>query len=175
MEDQLQSLGDNFVWIEAGSRSRNGMRAGARGTRSLVLSDAQAIVEQVPLIKSMSPNVDGRFQVVYGGKNWVTQFRGDSPEFTETRRWPMRLGTFFTSADVDAAAPVCVLGQTTVDNLFGIDDPTGKLIRGSRAPLQGHWRTSCEGIFCYGTGSRRRHHHAYHNGSEEDHRHILAG
>jgi len=68
IEDQLQSLGDNFVWIEAGSRARNGMRAGARGTRSLVLNDAVSIVEQVPMIKSMSPNVDGHVQVVYGGE-----------------------------------------------------------------------------------------------------------
>ncbi len=136
IEDQLQGLGDNFVWIEAGSRSRNGMRAGARGTRSLVLSDAQAIVEQVPLIKSMSPNVDGHIQVVYGGENWLTQFRGVSPEFTEIRRWPMRLGTFFTEADVDGAAPVCVLGQTVVDNLFGMEDPTGKTIRAQGLPCK---------------------------------------
>lgn len=136
IEDQLQSLGDNFVWIEAGSRSRNGMRAGARGTRSLVLSDAQAIVEQVPLIKIMSPNVDGHLQVVYGGENWLTQFRGVSPEFTEIRRWPMRLGTFFTAADVDAANSVCVLGQTIVDNLFGFDDPTGKTIRAQGLPCK---------------------------------------
>src|SRR5581483_9626935 len=66
IEDQLQSLGDNFIWIEAGSRLRNGMRAGSRGTRSLILQDARAIMEQVPLIKQMTPNVDGRVQVVYG-------------------------------------------------------------------------------------------------------------
>jgi putative ABC transport system permease protein len=136
IEDQLQSLGDNFVWIEAGSRSRNGMRAGARGSRSLVLNDAYAIFEQVPSIKSMSPNVDGHLQVVYGGENWATQFRGVSPEFVQIRSWPMRLGTFFTAADVEAAVPVCVLGQTVVDNLFGIDDPTGKTIRVQSLPCK---------------------------------------
>ena len=136
IEDQLQSLGDNFVWIEAGSRTRNGIRAGARGSRSLVLNDAHAIVEQVPLIKSMSPNVDGHIQVVYGGENWATQFRGVSPEFTQIRRWPLRLGTFFTTADVDAAVPVCVLGQTVVENLFGMDDPTGKTIRVQNLPCK---------------------------------------
>jgi len=136
IEDQLQSLGDNFVWIEAGSRARNGMRAGARGTRSLVLNDAHAIIEQVPPIKSMSPNVDGRMQVVYGGENWATQFRGVSPEFIEIRKWPMRLGAFFTAADVEAAVPVCVLGQTVIENLFGLDDPTGKTIRVQGVPCK---------------------------------------
>ena len=136
IEDQLQSLGDNFVWIEAGSRARNGMRAGARGSRTLVLSDAHAIVEQVPLIKSMSPNVDGHVQVVYGGENWATQYRGVTPEFLQIRRWPMRLGTFFTAADVDAAVPVCVLGQTVVENLFGVDDPTGRTVRVQGLPCK---------------------------------------
>ena len=134
VEDQLKSLGDNFIWVEAGSRSRNGIRNGARGTRSLVLGDAQAIVEQVPLIQRLSPNVDGRVQVVYGGENWVTTYRGVSPDFLQVRRWDLRLGEFFTQADVDHASPICVLGQTVVDNLFGADDPVGKVVRVQNLP-----------------------------------------
>jgi putative ABC transport system permease protein len=136
VEDQLKNLGDNFIWIEAGSRSHNGIRNGARGTRSLVLADAEAIVEQVPLIQRLSPNVDGRLQVVYGGENWYTQFRGVSPDFLKVRRWDLRLGEFFTQADVDHASPVCVLGQTIVDNLFALDDPIGKIVRVQGLPCQ---------------------------------------
>jgi putative ABC transport system permease protein len=109
---------------------------GSRGTRSLILSDARAIVEQVPLIKSMSPNVDGHIQVVYGGENWATQSRGVTPEFLEIRRWNLRLGTFFAAADVEADAPVCVLGQTVVENLFGNEDPMGKIIRMQSLPCK---------------------------------------
>ena len=129
VEDQLKSLGDNFVWVEAGSRNRNGIRNGARGTRSLVLSDAQAITAQVPLIQRLTPNVDGRLQIIYGQQNWATTFRGVTPEFLPIRRWDLSAGEFFTQADVDHASPVCVLGQTVVDNLFGIDDPIGKTVR----------------------------------------------
>ena len=136
LEDQLLSLGDNFVWVEAGSRMRNGMRAGSRGSRTLVLNDAYAIVEQVPLIKSMSPNVDGHIQVVYGGENWSTMYRGVTPEFLQIRRWTLRAGTFFTMAEVEAAVPVCVLGQTVIDNLFGIEDPLGKTVRVQSLPCK---------------------------------------
>ncbi|PYX38899.1 MAG: multidrug ABC transporter substrate-binding protein [Acidobacteria bacterium] len=129
IEDQLQSLGDNFVWIEAGSRTHNGMRLGSRGTRSLVLADAYAILEQVPTIKLAVPNVDGQIQVVYGGENWATSYRGVTPEFLQVRRWTVAHGSFFTSADVDNAAMVCVLGHTVVENLFGDEDPIGKTIR----------------------------------------------
>src|ERR1700687_5347809 len=96
IEKQLQSLGDNFIWIEAGSRARNGIRYGARADRTLILADATAIAEQIPLIKSMSPNSDGRTQVVYQGENWATMFRGVTPVFRQIRRWNMRLGAFFT-------------------------------------------------------------------------------
>src|SRR5581483_8010862 len=126
IQDQLQSLGDNFIWIEAGSRSRSGVRYGSRGSRSLITADAEAIREQVPLIKSISPNVDGHIQVVYAGQNWATFYRGVTPEFLQIRRWAIERGTFFTSSDVELSATVCVLGHTVVDNLFGTEDPIGK-------------------------------------------------
>ena len=31
-EEQLRNLGDNFVWVEAGSRAPNGVRTGTHGT-----------------------------------------------------------------------------------------------------------------------------------------------
>src|SRR5882724_9338459 len=89
VESQLQNLGDNFIWIEAGSRNRNGMRMGARGTRSLVRGDADAILEQVPMIKNVTPNVDGRVQVIYGNQNWATQYRGVTPNYLQVRRWDL--------------------------------------------------------------------------------------
>jgi putative ABC transport system permease protein len=84
----------------------------------------------------MSPNVDGSLQVIYEGENWATRFRGVTPEFLQIRRWNMRLGAFFTNADVDAGAPVCVLGQTVVDNLFGTEDPIGKTVRVTSMPCK---------------------------------------
>ncbi len=129
IEDQLRQLGDNFIWVEAGSRARSGVRVGSRGIKTLILNDAKAILEQVPSIKKVSPNVDGRVQVIYAGLNWGTFYRGVTPEFTEIRQWNVRRGAFFTAADVDSAAPVCVLGQTVVDNLFADEDPLDKTIR----------------------------------------------
>src|SRR5437667_12621414 len=99
--NSFKILGDSFIWIEAGSRARNGVRYGARGDRTLILGDATAIVGQVPLVKSMSPNADGHTQVVYAGENWVTMFRGVTPVFLQIRRWNMKLGAFFTEADVE--------------------------------------------------------------------------
>src|SRR5437763_10977204 len=56
-EEQLRSLGDNFVWVEAGSRAPSGVRTGTHGTKSLTLEDAEAILRDVPLMKRVTPNV----------------------------------------------------------------------------------------------------------------------
>ena len=55
VEQQLNNLGDNFVWVEAGGRAVNGVRTGTHDTTTLVESDAVAIKNQVSLIKSVSP------------------------------------------------------------------------------------------------------------------------
>ena len=41
-ENTLQDLGDNLVWIEAGSRNVAGVRTGTHGTTSLTIDDAEA-------------------------------------------------------------------------------------------------------------------------------------
>ncbi|HKV92002.1 MAG TPA: ABC transporter permease [Candidatus Angelobacter sp.] len=136
VEDQLSKVGDNLIWVEAGSRAVNGVRIGSRGTRTLVEGDVQAVLDQVPGVKSGTPNVDGHIQVVYGNLNWGTQYRGVSPEFFEIRKWEFRLGGNFTQDDVERNAPVCVLGQTVATSLFGDDDPLGKTINIQAVPFK---------------------------------------
>jgi putative ABC transport system permease protein len=136
VEDQLQSLGDNFIWIEAGSRAVNGVRMGSRGTRSLVEADAEAILKQVSNIRAMSPNVDGHIQVIYGNTNWSTHYRGVTPEYLEIRRWSVQSGNFFTDDDVKRNAPVCVLGNTVAVNLFGPENPVDKTVRFQDLPCR---------------------------------------
>ena len=125
----LDDLGDNLVWLEAGSRNASGVRTGSHGMTTLLPSDADAIRAEVPLIAKVSENIDGRIQVIYGGNNWNTQFRGVSPEYPGIRRWQIARGEFFTDDDVQQAHTVIVIGDTVRRRLFGDDDPLGEQIR----------------------------------------------
>jgi putative ABC transport system permease protein len=128
-QEQLQSLGDNLVWIEAGSRNVNGVRSGTHGMTSLTMGDAQAILSQVSSIKSVSPNVDGTVVVASGNLNWTTHFRGITPEFLSIRSWEVSEGDPFTAEDVAHAANVCLIGQALRRQIFGEDNAVGKYIR----------------------------------------------
>jgi putative ABC transport system permease protein len=135
IQAQLVALGTNLIWIEAGGKNVNGVRTGNGSTKTLTVDDALAIANEVPGISSMSPNVDGRVQVVYGNQNWGTSFRGVSPEYLQIRRWDLSEGAPFTQQDVERATNVCLVGDTVAQTLFPHDDPVGKTIRVSNLPF----------------------------------------
>jgi putative ABC transport system permease protein len=128
-EQQLQNLGDNLVWVEAGSRNVNGVRSGSHGMTTLTMEDAEAILHEVPFIKSVSPQVDGNVLVASGKLNWTTHYRGVTPEFLEIRRWGLAEGEPFTREDVDHVANVVLIGQTVRQQLFGAEEAVGRETR----------------------------------------------
>jgi len=129
LEEQLNALGENLVQIEAGSRNINGVRSGTHGMNTLTVEDAQAILREVPLIKSASPHVDSKVSVAFGNRNWTTQYRGVAPEYLEIKRWQLAEGVAFTDEQVEQAANVCVIGQTVRDQLFGPEKAVGQDMR----------------------------------------------
>ncbi len=131
-EQRLQNLGDNLVWIEAGSRNVNGVRSGTHGMTSLTMQDAEAIQQGVPFIKSVSPNVDGSLLVIGPNRNWTTHYRGVTPAFFAIRHLAIAKGACFTRTDVEHVADVCLIGPTVGQKLFGSADPVGQHVRINR-------------------------------------------
>jgi putative ABC transport system permease protein len=136
VQQQLNNLGDNFVWIEAGGRAVNGVRTGTHDTITLTVADAIAMKNQISIIKAVSPNVDDPVQVIYGNQNWHTSYRGVSPEYFDIKRWYVDQGAVFSEDDVDRAADVCLIGRTVRDYLFGAEDPIGKVVRIANLPFK---------------------------------------
>jgi putative ABC transport system permease protein len=128
-EAELQSLGDNLVWVEAGARNINGVRNGAHGNTSLTLDDAEAMKREVKLLKRVSPQIDGTVQVIYGNRNWNTRYRGETPDYLAIKRWNVALGAPFSDEDVRQSASKILIGETVRAQLFGIDNPVGRLVR----------------------------------------------
>jgi putative ABC transport system permease protein len=135
VEKSIATLGANLIWIEEGSVNRGGVRTGSKGTRRLLVSDAEAI-KTIPLVINVSPLVDSRVQIIYENQNWRSQVRGTSPEYLAVKEWPVVLGEAFTEEDVRSARNVCILGQTMRVKLFGSEDPIGRMIRVQTLPCR---------------------------------------
>jgi len=136
IENQIKTAGTNIITVNAGA-GFGPVRGGAGATITLTVDDAEAIRRDVPGVRSLSPALNTRAQIITEGANWNTQVQGTSAELPQIRAWPMQYGLFFTDADVQRAAKVAVLGSTTRDQLFGPGtDPTGTTIRLKNQPFQ---------------------------------------
>src|SRR5437763_10553575 len=130
LNQSISGLGTNTLIIQSGSASRNGAFQGEGTAQTLTMSDVQALAT-IPHVANISPVITVGAQVIYGNRNWNTQVQGVFPSYQSLQNWQIAGGTWFTTGDQVGAAPVAVIGQTVVDNLFtpaGID-PIGKTIR----------------------------------------------
>lgn len=128
-EHELDRLGDNLVWVEAGSRNVAGVRTGTHGMTTLTAHDADAIRHEIPQIRDVSENVDGDFLAIYQDRNWRTHWRGVAPSYRAIKRWELARGTFFEDDDCDRATRVIVIGETVRRELFGERDAVGEIVR----------------------------------------------
>ncbi len=136
VSEQLDTLGDNLVWIESGGRNLQGVRTGSDSTKTLTADDADAIRKAVTSVKRVAPNVSGHVQVIYDNMNWNTFYRGNTPDFIAVRKWNIASGRMFTDHDVEMLANVCVVGQTIIEDIFRGEDPVGKTMRVGSIPCR---------------------------------------
>jgi putative ABC transport system permease protein len=135
VQDQIQSLGVNMLFIQAGSVNAGGIQMGTGATNTLVVGDARAMYQEIPEITMISPETDTNVQVVYAGQNWATRDQGVGPQYFQIRNWPVVLGSPFSERDVSTAADVCVIGSTVANKLLAGAYPIGKVIRVKTLPV----------------------------------------
>jgi putative ABC transport system permease protein len=135
-ENQLRSLGTNFLMVMPGTITSSGARAGLGSSSKLSEDDVDAIRREVPSVSYISASIRTVGQVIYGNQNWSTSIQGAQVDWPLVRSWNIEKGQFFTDQDDHGAAKVCVLGQTVVTNLFGDEDPIGKMIRIKNIPFR---------------------------------------
>jgi len=150
VQEQIQSLGENLITINAGSVNQGGVHLGSNATKSLVPADATAIQEQISTVSRVSPGVGSGVQVVFGNQNWFTRVTGASPDFLQIRHWPVERGAAFSDQDVQSAADVCIIGHTVAQNLFADKNPVGQTIRVSSLPFRVIGELAAKGQSPYG-------------------------
>src|SRR5205823_11971231 len=123
------------IIVLSGSATSGGIRLGTGSQLTISEDDATAIAREVPSVQVAAPAVRGTAQVVYGNLNWSTVVQGVTPGYFEARDWPITDGRPITGEDVDGAAKVALVGQTTALNLFGESEPLGQIIRIKKVPF----------------------------------------
>ncbi len=121
------SMGSNLILIGPAELVSGGVRGG-RGKPSVTIADVAAL-KTLKDVETVSYNMGAAAQAVYGSSNYGVSVRGTNPDFLNVNNWEIEDGIMFTDKDVKAAKPYVVIGQTIVDELFGLQNPVGKTLR----------------------------------------------
>ncbi len=149
MSGKIQALGSNIFVVFPQSTAVSGAHGAQGSGKRLSDDDARAIEREATSVKAVAPLLDLGGQVVYGDRNWSTDFNGTTQSILEVANWQVARGEMWTEHDEAMKAKVCVIGATVARNLFGTSDPVGETIRIGRYPYKvlGVFKAKGQGAF----------------------------
>lgn len=127
---EVQGLGSNLIVVMPGSEEelQRGMMTSYDPT-VLKLEDAAAIEKKAKYINGVTPILTRPATIWYKGKTKTTNVYGTYETAVELMNYPIEIGHNFTRSDVQSAARVAIIGQTLQKDLFGAENPIGKIVR----------------------------------------------
>jgi putative ABC transport system permease protein len=117
----VESLGSNLLTLSPGWSRQSDVRsktAGKTKTDTLTPGVVEALWT-VAGIKTVSPEMSGRKQVIFGDKNVSVTVYGVLPVYAQVKNTELAYGSFITQDAVDQSEGVAVLGANTAKTLFG--------------------------------------------------------
>jgi len=126
----MAGMGVNTIRVWPGTITRSGVSSGSSGRANITLADVNAIEKNCRSVKSVSPVVNVRGQIIYGGKNWSPySIIGVNEDYLDIAKWTVGDGEPITRRHILRGAKVCLVGSTIVRELFDGEDPVGKELR----------------------------------------------
>ena len=128
INEQLQSLGPNILFIVPGNRETRRL-GGLEISRNLVLADADAIAEQVPSVIDVAAENTTPGLLSFLNRNANASVIGTNPSFITVRNFTIDQGRFITDLDLQRTSAVAVLGSSLAERLFEDQVPLGQALR----------------------------------------------
>jgi putative ABC transport system permease protein len=129
--DQFSALGTNLVIVFPGRSETAGTGPGmflGQTPRDLTLDDALALTRS-RAVRRVAPLAVGSALVSFGGRSREAPVVGTTAEWEAIRNMQMAQGAFLPPGDPHAPSPVCVIGATVRDELFGAAPALGQVVR----------------------------------------------
>ena len=132
INSQFEDMGANMFMIGPSFVRRKGVGSGFRN--SLSINDANEI-GKIPYVKAVSYSKNSSTLLTYGEKTWSTTATGISNDYFTTENLSLQSGRFFNELEMKSAASLGIIGITVASELFGKENPLGKIIRVNNTPI----------------------------------------
>jgi putative ABC transport system permease protein len=128
--NQVLSLGSNYMTVQSGTFLTQGKISGQKKKNAVLIGqmDLEAIRQQIPNIKAISPVVESSKNMSYGTTIIGGSLKGGSQDLLKIINVPLRSGLPFSAYQVQTGAKVAILGSRAASDLFDKENPIGKTI-----------------------------------------------
>ncbi|MFT3924738.1 MAG: ABC transporter permease [Myxococcales bacterium] len=123
---EIAGMGVNMLTVFPGAERRGPVSETAS---PFTMDDARAIARESSAVLRAAPSSGRSMLAVYANRNWNTTVTGTTNEYFEVRNIHIETGRVFSDVELTSAQPVCVIGNTVQQKLFGHQDPLGATIR----------------------------------------------
>jgi putative ABC transport system permease protein len=137
--DQIKMVGVNNIVItpivtptdenQESSTTTNEKKEKAKFSPGLTLADAEAIMEILPTVKKMSPEVALNSHVMQSGKRETAKLIGVANEYFDIYNLALQNGTFFSDYQEINGITVCVIGANIDSKFFPKENAVGNYIK----------------------------------------------
>jgi len=133
---EISTFGPDVILVVAGSVQVHGGRPiQMELATTLKPSDAKSL-RAIDGIKYISPVYNGLGIVRYKKNTYVTTVTGVNREYLLIRKFPLAMGRNFTNEEIRTFKKVVILGNKVKKELFGDEDPIGKMIFINKLPFK---------------------------------------
>jgi len=98
--------------------------------KKIEMDDMRAVAEGCPACEEVGATASSSVHARYGNKEMAdVNFYGQTPSMADIDTRVVEFGRYFTAAEAEHRADVCLIGDTLIQQLFPGMDPIGKTIR----------------------------------------------
>ena len=137
--DQIKLVGLNNIIItpksqalsedDAASGDEESKEINKKFSQGLTIKDANNILESIPTVESVSPEIIYTTPAIRKGNNLMVNLSGVTDDFFTLFNQELKKGNYFSAEQIEMGAPVCVIGPEVVAKLFPKTNPIGRQIK----------------------------------------------
>jgi putative ABC transport system permease protein len=129
LENMFAGMGSNLIFVRPGKRETKGMGPPMNTTYKITLEDVRALELRAVTLDGVTPAVTGAATLSYQNRRRDLMAFGVGKEFDRIRQMHVDVGRYFDADDIDARRRYVVLGRTAAAELFGEENPLGKMVK----------------------------------------------
>jgi putative ABC transport system permease protein len=128
VRQKLENMGQNTLTVVPQQVPASGVEREGFQPR-LTEGDAEAVARDAPSVRRVAPILASRGDVSFGGYTISADLIGTSRAFVSIRNWPMASGELWSERTEKTGGRECAIGKSVARELFGDEDPIGRVLR----------------------------------------------